>query len=254
MSFLLDALRKSEDQKRAGRVPTIHDAESLAPRRTRPRWGLAWPVLVLVALLLAWYGWGFFGMKGSNGEEGGMAADPGEGVSIDGGKPAQDNQVVRGPQLPTAPQAMIELELNAERTPVEDYSAAEDPVAEEGDSMQAIAADTATVVPDAIEVDAADDLAQETEPAESVEDTADYRKPTMSEISYWSLPQSLRSEITQPKITVLVFAERPEDRFVLMNGRRLKEGDEVSPGLVLEEIRREGAIFSYRLYRFLVSR
>ena len=39
-----------------------------------------------------------------------------------------------------------------------------------------------------------------------------------------------------------------------MNGARLTEGETTSFGLVLEEIRREGAVFSYRMYHFLVSR
>jgi hypothetical protein len=55
------------------------------------------------------------------------------------------------------------------------------------------------------------------------------------------------------KITVLVFAESAEDRFLLMNGERLREGDEVEGGVVLEEIRRDGAVFSYRQTRFLVK-
>ena len=55
------------------------------------------------------------------------------------------------------------------------------------------------------------------------------------------------------KVSVLVYAERPEDRFILMNGRRYIEGDEPRPGLVLEEIGREGAVFTFQLYRFLVT-
>jgi general secretion pathway protein B len=55
------------------------------------------------------------------------------------------------------------------------------------------------------------------------------------------------------KISVLVYAESAEDRFILMNGERLLEGDEVEGGVVLEEIRRDGAIFSFRSQRFLVK-
>jgi hypothetical protein len=54
-------------------------------------------------------------------------------------------------------------------------------------------------------------------------------------------------------ITVLVYAENPQDRFLLINGERLREKEEVSEGLVLEEILRDHAIFSYRNYRFQVK-
>jgi general secretion pathway protein B len=55
------------------------------------------------------------------------------------------------------------------------------------------------------------------------------------------------------RITVLVFAQTPEDRFVLINGQRLKEKEEVAPGILIDEIRRDGVVFSYRKYRFLVK-
>lgn len=77
--------------------------------------------------------------------------------------------------------------------------------------------------------------------------------PGTSPISYWSLPQSVRNALPEFRITVLVYAEQPADRFVLMNGERYREQDAPESGLILEEIRREGVIFTYRNYRFLVS-
>jgi len=53
---------------------------------------------------------------------------------------------------------------------------------------------------------------------------------------------------------VLVYSKDPAERFVLVNGQRLAEGDSVQPGLLVDEIRRDGVIFSYRLYKFLVER
>ena len=72
-------------------------------------------------------------------------------------------------------------------------------------------------------------------------------------ISFWELPQSVRDSLPELRITVLVYADRSEDRFLLMAGRRLFERDEFEPGIVLDEIRRDGAVFLYRNYRFLVK-
>jgi general secretion pathway protein B len=55
------------------------------------------------------------------------------------------------------------------------------------------------------------------------------------------------------KINVLVYAEKPEDRFLLINGQRLVEKEELTDGIVLDEIRRDGAVFRYKKYRFLVK-
>ena len=79
-------------------------------------------------------------------------------------------------------------------------------------------------------------------------------KPHIAEpISYWELPQGVRDTLPEIRISVLVFAEDPGDRFVLSNGQRLVEKDELEGGLVLDEIRRDGAVFRYRKYRFLVK-
>ncbi|MDX1556826.1 MAG: general secretion pathway protein GspB, partial [Xanthomonadales bacterium] len=70
--------------------------------------------------------------------------------------------------------------------------------------------------------------------------------------SYWQLPQSWRSEMPEFRITVMVYAEEPEDRFLLMNGVRLREGED-HEGVRLEEIRRDGAVFRYNRTEFFVK-
>ena len=64
----------------------------------------------------------------------------------------------------------------------------------------------------------------------------------------------IRNGIPEIKFRVLVSAEQPDQRFVLIGGERMSEGDELPSGPKIEEIRRNGVIFSYRLYQFLVER
>ena len=81
-----------------------------------------------------------------------------------------------------------------------------------------------------------------------------YQPQRPAEITYWQLPEPVRNELPEFRISVLVFSREPADRFILLNGQRLQEGDEYQPGLVTEEIRRDGVVFSYRRYRFIVAR
>ena len=67
------------------------------------------------------------------------------------------------------------------------------------------------------------------------------------------MPQDVRDSLPDLHITVLVYAEEPSERFVLIGGKRVVEKEEVEQGVVLEEIRREGVGFQYRKYRFLVK-
>jgi hypothetical protein len=79
-------------------------------------------------------------------------------------------------------------------------------------------------------------------------------EPHISEpISYWELPQAIREGMPEIKITVLVYSVNPGDRFLLANGQRVVEKEELDGGLVLDEIRKEGAVFLYRNYRFLLK-
>ena len=58
MSFLLDALRKAEKQRRLGDVPNIHSATETEIRSPRNTGLKAIFVLLLAAfLVLAWFGW-----------------------------------------------------------------------------------------------------------------------------------------------------------------------------------------------------
>ena len=73
-------------------------------------------------------------------------------------------------------------------------------------------------------------------------------------MGYWELPDSVRANVPEIKFSVLVYAANPADRFVLINGERLREGDNAGPDLVVKKIRREGVIFSHGLYVFLVEK
>ena len=73
-------------------------------------------------------------------------------------------------------------------------------------------------------------------------------------ISYWELPDSVRANVPEIKFSVLVYAANPSDRFVLINGERLLEGDNTGSDLLVKEIRRDDVLFSYRKYQFLVER
>jgi len=61
-----------------------------------------------------------------------------------------------------------------------------------------------------------------------------------------SLPIEIQKEIPDLKLSFLVFSDKPQDRMVSINGQMTREGQEVAPGLKLEEITPEGAVFSYK--------
>lgn len=67
---------------------------------------------------------------------------------------------------------------------------------------------------------------------------------------YRELPFDIRQEVEGVKFSVHLYSPNPARRLVKINGIVHREGSEVSPGLVLDEVTQKGAIFTYRNYRF----
>jgi general secretion pathway protein B len=69
---------------------------------------------------------------------------------------------------------------------------------------------------------------------------------------YRELPYDVQQSLPAIVYSVHLYSPRPERRMVKIDGRIRHEGDTVSPGLVLEEITSEGAIFTFRSHTFRV--
>ena len=64
------------------------------------------------------------------------------------------------------------------------------------------------------------------------------------------LPEDLRRQVPAMTIGGSVYAPQPENRMLVVNGQVVREGTELTPGLRLESIGRQTAVFSIRGQRF----
>ena len=55
------------------------------------------------------------------------------------------------------------------------------------------------------------------------------------------------------QLDIHVYGDRPERRFVLIDGRRYRQGDSIEPGLLLETITPDGAIVNHRGRRLTLT-
>ncbi|MEN6586958.1 MAG: general secretion pathway protein GspB [Sulfuricella sp.] len=69
-------------------------------------------------------------------------------------------------------------------------------------------------------------------------------------VSTGELPASIQQELPKISISGIVYSGDPEGRLVAINDQLVREGDYPAPGLRLEKIMPDGVIFSYRNYRF----
>jgi len=251
MSFLLDALRKSERSGRQRAAPTIHSMEpSASERYERSEW---LPLALLggaAFVLMAWFGLQQFEIFQGGPGAAEPAAQQTAAVTPGASEPerASAAPAVSEPAADTraANPPVARAVANAPRTPVEQLEVSPQSGGAAAGSGNASGAAARTgpgagSAPATIPKDPAMAVAQPTV------------APRQNHIDYWELPGNVRGQLPELKIKVLVYAELPDNRFILVNGSRLGEGEELQPGLRVEEIRRDGVIFSYQRYRFLVS-
>ncbi|HET8698160.1 MAG TPA: general secretion pathway protein GspB [Gammaproteobacteria bacterium] len=235
MSFILDALRKSEHERQRGAVPGISHVPFAPPRRETPRWmmGLvAALVLALVALGGAWW-------RASRAvpeppavasvplEVPPPAVPPAEKRSAPAETPAAPPDVGAGPD-----------ETRSARVEPPRTSPAEErapPDARDEPSPAEPPAQTAAAV-------------RAPPPAAERDDSSD--EPP--------LPSSaaLAAEgISVPPLHLELhaYSDRPAERFVFINGRKYGEGQTLDEGPRLVAIERTGVVLSQQGRRFLLT-
>jgi general secretion pathway protein B len=215
MSFILDALKKSEVERQRQTMPGLMDTPSAARRSRLPLWAvllgvlLAVNVAVLIVILMR-----------------------------------------NGAAAPAA-----NLKKHADAAPV----AEQPPAAAEHFSPLGPAPVYAPEIPAAIDVP--HPIAQRSAPRsaqhradpvlineDAQEDNGEVL-PTISEINLTG-----SQALPELHLDVHVYATKPADRFVYINMRKYHEGTTLPEGPVIERIRRDGVVLSYRGLRFMLPR
>ena len=271
MSILLEALRKSEKSQRSREVPTIHTE---VPSGGSSGSSKVVPVSLLVIIALIICGWFVWNQYGSPADSEQIVADETQasepegqnssGVAQQNTKASDSSRTPAGVQLSADDEALADTppvtdkrpESTQSRTPMETYQA---PPKSTSITAKPKAAKTEAAVPESADSAATSNSAASINPktSDSAANTTDseaYRPEEPAPLGYWDLPDSVRADVPEIKFSVLVYDKNPAVRFVLINGERLVEGDNHQPGLVVKEIRRDGVVFSYRLYQFLVEK
>lgn len=247
MSILLEALRKSEKNQQSPEAPDIHkdNESSNSPDPIQP--GPLALLLILALFLSGWFVWNQFRPP-----EGGYQPP----VTLAAGntrpttsEPQQQDVIEQETIQDQQTEADSDPSDSRPRTPVESYQ----------EAIKSLStAKTTTSPPKANPVKQNQLVAKQNEPVKQPPVVSEKPKEDShlepTPLTYWELPDSVRANVPVIKFSVLVYAKREEDRFVLINGQRLAEGDAVQPGLLVNEIRRDGVVFSYRMYEFLVER
>ncbi len=258
MSILLEALRKSEQRKTLGATPGLHTPEPPVAGPEPGRWQrpLRWSVLVVLLLGAALLLWRWWPLPDTETVESAQPAAerPAEAAArtVDESPAAP----VRQPRSPVEGLSHDEPFVKAQRPSAEPKSP---PAASAPPPATKAVAETSAPEAESPPSPASAETKPTIAPPRQAERTAAKPAPEQNAevrnapISFWQLPENLRTRFPAGKINVLVYADAPADRFVVMQGKRYLEGDALGEGFKVHRIEPGRVVFSHRAYRFFIT-
>jgi general secretion pathway protein B len=232
MSFILDALKKSESDRQRQSGPALFEVKVTPPRPRFPYWALALAVLLVINIAVgAW-------------------------VFLHRPPPAEVPNQTAASAASTGPQ----------NAPPQAAVAASQPAAAAAPTVITVPAPAAAsagrpepVLSNSDTKDASrnpDDYAPAVPSDKQNQDQAGthVRSGTESGLkSYADAATSPDSHMPALRVDLHVYAAKPEERFVLINMHRLHEGDSLPEGVRVESITPEGVVVSYQGAKFILE-
>ena len=223
MSYILEALKKSDQQRQRSATPTLPAAQAAA--KTKAQIFSATYVLIAVALLCAGIAIGWL--------------RPWLFVASVESKTVQ-SAILASPA--SAPEPLARNENPGEKLPGHNSVSAPQAASGIGGAPTLIVAPGRSAVTGTRAASSVPMLKKAV--ASAVLPQA--QKP----VPLAELPLTIQQEIPVMTIQLHSFSSKPENSIVSINSRLLKEGESLTPGLKLEQITPDGVIFSYKGYRF----
>lgn len=229
MSFILDALKKSESDHQRQGGPALFEVKVAPPRGMLPPWAIALAVLLAANLgVVLW-------------------------LLLRHGSPAADAPAVPGVAPHTMPGTATTTAPSAGPLP----SPPPATVAPRGAAAvePALTASGHAAPPPAASEPAAnaDDYAPAAEPP--VRGTSHVQQGTDSGVPlYQQIAAAPDKQLPQLRLDLHAYADQAADRWVMVNMHKLKEGDSLPEGVRVERITPDGAVLSWHGQQFLLTR
>jgi general secretion pathway protein B len=232
MSYILEALRKSDQQRHRGATPTLQAAQVTVAAPKRPMfiyYGLLATVLLGAGIMIGW-------LRPWQPEQ-----LPPETEPIAAKSPISISQQAVPAPL-TAPPEMVSK--TAQEFPAPNLTRTGQPVPVAGAMKPNNPALVSSGTPSAA-ASIPDKSSMPEKPA-SIAGVAQEQKA----IPMAELPLQIQHEIPAMTVQLHAYSSNPNERLVYINSIRLREGGSLMLGLRLEQITPDGMIFSYKGYRF----
>jgi len=221
VSFILDALRKSEHERQRSAVPGLSQVPAALPEAQLPRWAVGLIIVLAAALLMLGAAWW---------------------------RSMQTPAVAAVAPIPTVERS-VEIPPPSVTRAAPSQPAPSRPLSEQAASREEPAL-VATAAPDSVGVATTVPAPERLAPRQVIlgNDTpADaINVPSAASLAAAGVP------LPTLHLELHAYSARPRDRFVFINGRKYTEGERLPEGPVLEAIEPGGAVLSHAGRRFMI--
>jgi general secretion pathway protein B len=246
MSFILDALKKSENERQRQVGPSLADVQVGQRRINKPWWAVAVGALLVVNLGVLIVVLVRDGDARSNPPQAASetatsaATDARAGTQVP--LPASASRMPRGNPTLNAPTS------SAGRSLADEAGSDEAGVVLDSDPQLSAAANVPEGPPLVRPIDAPAVAPAAIQPQAQAQTASEEVLPTQMDLAAGG------TVLPEMHLDIHVFSARPGDRFVFVNMQKYTEGQALKEGPTLERITTEGAVLNHRGMRFLLPR
>jgi general secretion pathway protein B len=288
MSFILDALKKSETDRQRQSGPALFEVKVAPPKARFPVWAVAIAALLVVNMVIV--GWLLL-RRSSKGDE--TAAQntaptatsvPTQALAPNAGtgspavatiptppagaaaNPSTNGPAINGMSQTSTPTQAPTSAATATASAPQSTGVTPQPAGQSTESNQppvhlpdrdqnepTLAGNAANSAADSSGT-SADDYAPAADPGSPLFKGHVKRGTASGLMLYQDLAVANGADLPQLRLDLHVYAEKPQDRFALINMRKLHEGDSLQGGVKVEAITNDGVIMSHNGMKFLLPR
>ncbi|MBT8139044.1 MAG: general secretion pathway protein GspB [Gammaproteobacteria bacterium] len=224
MSFILDAIKKSEDERQRSKGPDVYSLQNGAGRHREP--APAWLRILLLLLSIAIISWIALWLWPQMNKQFGLAGGQATQNSDTGAVPQRETNMAAQP-MATGPAASSDTPPGGPGKP--------------GVTSKVTPANTAAP---SQAYPAADATASGSGERSYASDDSLPPRHLIKEL--WELPADYQSTVPDLKFSFHVYSPNPDKRTIIINGRRVREGQMVTSQMRLRVITDTGVICHYR--------
>jgi general secretion pathway protein B len=226
MSFILEALRKSEQERQRQAGPGFAELRPVMTRPVFPIWAVALGALLAINLLVLL-----------------VVMMRRDDARIPVSVPTAASSSAPAPYTaapPGTPALAAPVPLRTEMPTDELYADAPE------EAPAARRARTAAAAPMEEAIEVAEPELQPPPRGTPTEENIDPQLPSMNDVSLQG------ANLPDLHLDIHVYAAQPAERFVFLNNRKYREGGETPDGTRIERITRDGVVLNHRGVRFLL--